>query len=71
MSDKVRPSRKCPECRQLIEGEAVVHKKSRFAVEYCSADCLLDAYERKSHRRGPYRDSRVRVKTKLNPEQGE
>lgn len=68
MSDKVRPSRKCPECRGYIQGDGVIHKKSRFNVEYCSTDCLLDAYERKCHRAGPYRESRAKVRTKLKPE---
>jgi hypothetical protein len=41
------PSRKCPKCREWIEGDGVVFE----GREYCSSDCAIDAYEFVSKRR--------------------
>jgi len=41
------PSRSCPACHGLIEGEGVVYEHR----EYCSSDCAIDAYEEHESKR--------------------
>jgi len=38
---KPKPSRRCPHCREFIEGEPVLYDHR----EYCSSDCAIDAWE--------------------------
>lgn len=50
--DHVGPDKRCPKCKGFIVGQPVVWKGGpQGSAEYCSSDCLLEAWEAHNERR--------------------